>query len=129
MSILADGRSAFLALRPQIHFSLPGHPFPILAKVGAAPILPRTEAPRSAAAPAFVDKGAFAHGRFRTDAAGGPSPARLAAARSEEHTSELQSLMRISYAVFCLKKKKKTRLLEKVVITCTQPHDNEHHTK
>src|SRR3546814_2832133 len=31
------------------------------------------------------------------------------AARSEEHTSELQSLMRISYAVFCLKKKKKTQ--------------------
>src|SRR3546814_9022394 len=29
--------------------------------------------------------------------------------RSEEHTSELQSLMRISYAVFCLKKKKKTK--------------------
>src|SRR3546814_2483960 len=31
------------------------------------------------------------------------------AGRSEEHTSELQSLMRISYAVFCLKKKKKRR--------------------
>src|SRR3546814_4991083 len=31
----------------------------------------------------------------------------LATARSEEHTSELQSLMRTSYAVFCLKKKKK----------------------
>src|SRR3546814_7138175 len=31
-------------------------------------------------------------------------------ARSEEHTSELQSLMRISYAVFCLKKKKKHKL-------------------
>src|SRR3546814_9375705 len=30
--------------------------------------------------------------------------------RSEEHTSELQSLMRISYAVFCLKKKKLTRI-------------------
>src|SRR3546814_6441362 len=30
-------------------------------------------------------------------------------ARSEEHTSELQSLMRISYAVFCLKKKKTQR--------------------
>src|SRR3546814_1786040 len=29
--------------------------------------------------------------------------------RSEEHTSELQSLMRISYAVFCLKKKQSTR--------------------
>src|SRR3546814_5077149 len=31
----------------------------------------------------------------------------IAEIRSEEHTSELQSLMRISYAVFCLKKKKK----------------------
>src|SRR3546814_5296443 len=38
--------------------------------------------------------------------------------RSEEHTSELQSLMRISYAVFCLKKKKnnKTRV-KKLIIT------------
>src|SRR3546814_6196288 len=34
---------------------------------------------------------------------------RSGAARSEEHTSELQSLMRISYAVFCLKKKKNSR--------------------
>src|SRR3546814_5989022 len=35
--------------------------------------------------------------------------------RSEEHTSELQSLMRISYAVFCLKKKKlKTKIIEYV---------------
>src|SRR3546814_5857502 len=33
-------------------------------------------------------------------------PALRSSARSEEHTSELQSLMRISYAVFCLKKKK-----------------------
>src|SRR3546814_10018495 len=32
--------------------------------------------------------------------------------RSEEHTSELQSLMRISYAVFCLKKKKKDHHLQ-----------------
>src|SRR3546814_4372587 len=31
--------------------------------------------------------------------------------RSEEHTSELQSLMRISYAVFCLKKKKTPKVL------------------
>src|SRR3546814_4641072 len=35
-------------------------------------------------------------------------PALPRGARSEEHTSELQSLMRISYAVFCLKKKKQT---------------------
>src|SRR3546814_8060713 len=40
----------------------------------------------------------FANGYFRTGDLG----------RSEEHTSELQSLMRISYAVFCLKKKKTT---------------------
>src|SRR3546814_10484155 len=40
-------------------------------------------------------------------AAGGP--AGCAACRSEEHTSELQSLMRISYAVFCLKKKNKDK--------------------
>src|SRR3546814_6561201 len=33
----------------------------------------------------------------------------LVAQRSEEHTSELQSLMRISYAVFCLKKKNRNR--------------------
>src|SRR3546814_1818726 len=39
---------------------------------------------------------------------GGRAPS--AKFRSEEHTSELQSLMRISYAVFCLKKKKKTIL-------------------
>src|SRR3546814_1943961 len=38
---------------------------------------------------------------------GRPFDPHIGAARSEEHTSELQSLMRISYAVFCLKKKKK----------------------
>src|SRR3546814_4312588 len=36
----------------------------------------------------------------------GNNPTLSIATRSEEHTSELQSLMRISYAVFCLKKKK-----------------------
>src|SRR3546814_7992672 len=38
---------------------------------------------------------------------GGPEAVTELVRRSEEHTSELQSLMRISYAVFCLKKKKK----------------------
>src|SRR3546814_5500501 len=41
--------------------------------------------------------------------------------RSEEHTSELQSLMRISYAVFCLKKKKKNTTL---TTTLTRPKLN-----
>src|SRR3546814_2798979 len=40
--------------------------------------------------------------------------------RSEEHTSELQSLMRISYAVFCLKKKNKNRTLLSINNTQTQ---------
>src|SRR3546814_4350472 len=44
--------------------------------------------------------------------------------RSEEHTSELQSLMRISYAVFCLKKKNKQTTLRNIM---SQPlkHNNE----
>src|SRR3546814_4427021 len=42
------------------------------------------------------------------------------ACRSEEHTSELQSLMRISYAVFCLKKKKKKNT--------TKQHTNKQNT-
>src|SRR3546814_1786342 len=42
------------------------------------------------------------------------------ALRSEEHTSELQSLMRISYAVFCLKKKNTTNQIPKHNITQTK---------
>src|SRR3546814_10880928 len=45
-----------------------------------------------------------------------PGGRRHAASRSEEHTSELQSLMRRSYAVFCLKNKKKIK----------HPLDNQH---
>src|SRR3546814_9015313 len=48
-------------------------------------------------------------GRGGSDGPGAQAaPGALTSERSEEHTSELQSLMRISYAVFCLKKKKKT---------------------
>src|SRR3546814_8657589 len=47
--------------------------------------------------------------------------------RSEEHTSELQSLMRISYAVFCLKKKKKQNLTIPNTTVRTQQHNS--HTK
>src|SRR3546814_3299444 len=50
------------------------------------------------------------HGEFVAPVDRDPEPARPSRterARSEEHTSELQSLMRISYAVFCLNKKKK----------------------
>src|SRR3546814_3623073 len=46
--------------------------------------------------------------------------------RSEEHTSELQSLMRISYAVFCLKKKKhKKRKQKNLARTASEKYDSE----
>src|SRR3546814_1288510 len=56
---------------------------------------------------AFADFAVLADHAARSDHdAGGDARARAdAGERSEEHTSELQSLMRISYAVFCLKKK------------------------
>src|SRR3546814_1067985 len=47
------------------------------------------------------------------------------ARRSEEHTSELQSLMRSSYAVFCLKKKKTTKRTQKQdLMKDTKKEDN-----
>src|SRR3546814_9230300 len=48
--------------------------------------------------------------QIRPDPNGLFLPNRNLRCRSEEHTSELQSLMRISYAVFCLKKKKHTHI-------------------
>src|SRR3546814_5961030 len=48
-------------------------------------------------------------GRRRRGDGGPNADHRRICRRSEEHTSELQSLMRISYAVFCLKKKKKQK--------------------
>src|SRR3546814_1110022 len=52
--------------------------------------------------------------------------------RSEEHTSELQSLMRISYAVFCLKKKKKLlRPRTQTSVSALRRHDHSqlHYTR
>src|SRR3546814_4982052 len=58
---------------------------------------------------------------------GGETPIDYAM-RSEEHTSELQSLMRISYAVFCLKKKKKpTNTTNKPVQINTYQETNQTH--
>src|SRR3546814_5461671 len=67
--------------------------------VGQEPIAP-IDGPRP-----VIERGAHASPEAPRSclADGPPSPLE----RSEEHTSELQSLMRISYAVFCLKKKKK----------------------
>src|SRR3546814_6243743 len=62
--------------------------------------------PFRAAAPAFpASDPPLRHDRSRA-AENRPAAPDATGGRSEEHTSELQSLMRISYAVFCLKKKK-----------------------
>src|SRR3546814_6892161 len=53
-----------------------------------------------------------------------PTRSNSTSSRSEEHTSELQSLMRISYAVFCLKKKKKN-----FYTTIQQQQKNHNRTK
>src|SRR3546814_10534187 len=60
--------------------------------------------PRAQSRMARLASAAAITGASTLNAAKVPSPQ---VARSEEHTSELQSLMRNSYAVFCLKKKKK----------------------
>src|SRR3546814_1086879 len=52
----------------------------------------------------YVESGGFKAVKMRVGVIDG-DPIHSAERRSEEHTSELQSLMRISYAVFCLKKK------------------------
>src|SRR3546814_6558791 len=69
----------------------------------------------------------IAHANIFPDASA-PPPASARATiscRSEEHTSELQSLMRISYAVFCLKKK-----IQKTTNTKHyQTNQKQHHTK
>src|SRR3546814_11905932 len=79
------GRGAATAFPPDLHGDAP--------RQGGAPAPPRTSRPAigsASRAPHSVD-------------------CRQAGLRSEEHTSELQSLMRHSYAVFCLTKKKKTQ--------------------
>src|SRR3546814_2478036 len=68
---------------------------------------------RRAQGPRHVPQGRGAGPRHRREHELFPLPA----LRSEEHTSELQSLMRISYAVFCLKKKTNTEKIKTIVRT------------
>src|SRR3546814_1308142 len=60
--------------------------------------------------------------------AGGRSVDQLGGTRSEEHTSELQSLMRISYAVFCLKKKKTYLNKKNITIKIYSPKNKHKYT-
>src|SRR3546814_4651753 len=76
--------------------------FPYTTLFRSVITLPRRDQPAAPSGDAKIDRITSVDPRF--------DPAEFVAgataARSEEHTSELQSLMRISYAVFCLKKKK-----------------------
>src|SRR3546814_6980389 len=92
------------------------------------PYTPLFRAPSGPARRRTIPRSARAGRRGRP--AADESPARRAPApgrtsRSEEHTSELQSLMRNSYAVFCLKKKKKTRKQRKT----TNKHNRQQQKK
>src|SRR3546814_5054890 len=87
-----------LADRQRVHvIERRRHEEPVAARVGAPPA--RADHPQMA----VVGEG---HALRPAGRAGGVEEHRHLVVRSEEHTSELQSLMRISYAVFCLKKKK-----------------------
>src|SRR3546814_1793073 len=72
----------------------------VLALIGASAALSLSGAPFGG--PIGAAKVGYKDGQYLLN----PTKAEL---RSEEHTSELQSLMRISYAVFCLQKKNKTK--------------------
>src|SRR3546814_8593235 len=86
--------------------------------------------PRISCGRRYVDTGCLRpgagyvlHRNGTGQAVGGRQP------RSEEHTSELQSLMRISYAVFCLKKKKqKQKTHEPTTRTLNQVHEEKKDT-
>src|SRR3546814_1227878 len=77
-------------------------PYTTLFRSGSAPIA----GPSAGSAPGPEWKRRVPRPAHRRSAGQAAEPARGQCRRSEEHTSELQSLMRISYAVFCLKKKK-----------------------
>src|SRR3546814_9967553 len=91
----------------------------------------RSPDPRSGAPPPVRRRSVRRSSAIRTGRegiSGSARPRTARRARSEEHTSELQSLMRISYAVFCLKKKKKNTHKEAEQIIKTTYHVNLNNT-
>src|SRR3546814_1137970 len=89
---------------------------------GAGPLDPLHRRKGRNASPSFPH--AYAPGTSADDRGGWQDPSRRTAAdRPEEHTSELQSLMRISYAVFCLKKKKRTYKQQTLIVCNIQKQE------
>src|SRR3546814_6729794 len=100
-----------MALRPMIPNARSWAGSPSLRKAAALPLrddLPKTDygpAARAGVKTRTSRKSSLAGDKTSLSDLAGRYASALLDLRSEEHTSELQSLMRISYAVFCLKKK------------------------
>src|SRR3546814_4466472 len=104
-------------------------PYPTLFRSGSAgdrsdPVSRRGNPRRCRGARAGADRPGATPARSRGDPR--QRPEELDTSRSEEHTSELQSLMRISYAVFCLKKKKSITILAPSSIIDSYTHSHIH---
>src|SRR3546814_7797077 len=104
-------------------------PYTTLFRSDDRNVFPATDVPVPArSCPGPCRRPARRRGRLRRGSRARPglrAGTGAAARRSEEHTSELQSLMRISYAVFCLKKKNSEKTIElqhKVQCTTTTLH-------
>src|SRR3546814_1610064 len=101
-------------------------PMPFSRWVAVMLLLPSRRRSRSAAPRAMLPSAPVGCARFLRRSPALPAPhARNSAParsfeRSEEHTSELQSLMRISYAVFCLQKKKHKNYIYKHIYNYVQ---------
>src|SRR3546814_3862603 len=93
------------AQNPQI---LTGRPQALRVTIGGKEVAPLGPADRT-----ITDVGISAAALNASPAPAAPAGTQQQDGRSEEHTSELQSLMRISYAVFCLKKKKQHTTAQK----------------
>src|SRR3546814_10092887 len=114
-ALAAEVAQPGLAIRARVEIDRDRH---ILARLGqsghrraqpAQRIAPARDRRPTGVADTPADIVQCAHGRGQRIERG---PEQGLEQRSEEHTSELQSLMRISYAVFCLKKKTKTKKTE-----------------
>src|SRR3546814_3075572 len=106
---LGEPRGQPHRLAARQHAVVGGHPL-ALARLHMGQVVARLPRQRQGLLEGAVEKGDDGSGQAGSLApeAGPERKATTGTARSEEHTSELQSLMSISYAVFCLTKKKET---------------------
>src|SRR3546814_2435641 len=110
-----------LRIEPPRGKRTPGGPLHLRVESRLIPLVERPRRPR--AKRDRQDRGEAEHRMDMPRRREQPAQRREHDERSEEHTSELQSLMRISYAVFCLKKKKATQREEHRLIAKQRQRD------